>query len=351
MNAVLEIFPDVGIFPACDALGVSKASFYRATSPVKREARPEPANHPRSLSGEEKQVILETLNSPEFMDKAPIEIYAALLDRGVYLCSISTMYRILRENRQVKERRNQLRHPNYKKPELLATGSNQVWSWDITKLFGPVKWTYFHLYVIIDIYSRYVVGWMIAHRESSELAKRLIKETCQKQKIEEGQLTLHADRGSSMKSKPVALLMADLGVTKTHSRPYVSNDNPFSESQFKTLKYRPDFPARFGSIEDARLFCREFFDWYNWKHYHTGIGLLTPGSLHYGKAQSIKENRKQVLETAYLQHPQRFTRKAPVPPEIPDAVWINPPKVNTNNNEKQTDNNIQGGEEIMFLDR
>lgn len=349
MNAVLEVLPDVGISPACEALGVSKASFYRATSPVKREGKIESSKHPRSLSSEEKRLILKTLNSPEFMDKAPIEIYASLLDKGFYLCSVSTMYRILRENQQVKERRNQLRHPNYQKPELLATGCNQVWSWDITKLLGPQKWTYFYLYVIIDIYSRYIVGWMIAHRESSELAKRLIKETCQKQKIEEGQLTIHADRGSSMKSKPVALLLSDLGVTKTHSRPYVSNDNPFSESQFKTLKYRPDFPSRFGSIEDARSFCQGFFNWYNWEHYHTGIGLMTPGNLHYGKAESIRENRKHVLETAYLQHPERFVRKTPAPPEIPDAVWINPPKVDKN--EKQAENNnIQESEVTVTLE-
>lgn len=326
MTAVQKVASDVGVSPACSALGVSKSSYYRFLNPTIKEVDLGLSkSHPRSLSEDEKAVVLDTLNSPEFMDKAPLEIYASLLDRGLYLCSVSTMYRILRENNQVKERRNQLRHPNYQKPELMATGANQVWSWDITKLLGPVKWTYYYLYVIIDIYSRYVTGWMIAHRESAELAKRLIRETCRKQEICDGQLTIHADRGSSMKSKPVALLLSDLGVTKTHSRPYVSNDNPFSESQFKTMKYRPEFPSRFGCIEDARSFCRTFFDWYNFEHYHSGIGLMTPGSLHYGQAESIRENRKQVLETAYLQHPERFVRKPPTPPEIPPAVWINPP--------------------------
>lgn len=326
MNAVLEVAPDVGVSAACEALGVSKASFYRAMLPEKTEPQMEPAKHHRSLTDEEKTVVIEILNSPEYRDKAPIEVYASLLDKEIYLCSVSTMYRILHENQQVKERRNQLRHPGYQKPELMATGSNQVWSWDITKLYGPQKWTYYYLYVIIDIYSRYVVGWMIAHRESSELAKRLISETCQNQGIREGQLTIHADRGASMKSKPVALLLADLGVTKTHSRPYVSNDNPFSESQFKTLKYRPDFPGRFGSIEDGRSFCQGFFNWYNWEHYHTGIGLIPPGTLHYGLYGEIREKRTQTLETAYFEHPERFVKKIPTPPEIPEAVWINPPK-------------------------
>ena len=193
------------------------------------------------------------------------------------------MHRILAENGELRERRNQLRHPQYKKPELLATGPNQVWTWDITKLLGPAKWTYFHLYVILDIFSRYVVGWMVAPRETAELAKRLIADTCQKQGIIAGTLTIHADRGTSMTSKPVALLMADLGVTKTHSRPHVSDDNPYSESQFKTLKYRPEFPERFGSIEDSRAFGQTFFPWYNQEHHHSGIALLTPEMLHYGE--------------------------------------------------------------------
>jgi putative transposase len=260
---------------------------------------------------------------------APHEVYATLLDEERYLCSIRTMYRILEENTEVKERRNQLRHPDYKKPELLATGPNQVWSWDITKLLGPVKWSYYHLYVILDIFSRYVVGWMVAPCESATLAKQLIGETCSKQNIQKEQLTIHADRGSSMKSKPVAFLMADLGITKTHSRPHTSDDNPFSEAQFKTLKYRPDFPDRFGCIEDARQFCRAFFPWYNNEHKHTGINLLSPTDVHHGEAESIIASRQNVLNTAYALHPERFVRKMPEHKPMQQAVWINPPKLAT----------------------
>jgi putative transposase len=237
------------------------------------------------------------------------------------------MYRILDENNEVKERRNQLSHPMYQKPELLATTPNQVWSWDITKLLGPAKWSYFYLYVILDIFSRYVVGWMVAPAESAALAERLIKETCEKQTIEGGQLTIHADRGSSMKSKQVAFLLADLGVTKTHSRPHTSDDNPYSESQFKTLKYRPDFPERFGCIEDARSFCQDFFIWYNQEHRHTGIGLLTAKAVHYGLAEKMQKARGEILRAAYETHPERFVKKLPVPPSLPEAVWINKPKL------------------------
>jgi putative transposase len=237
------------------------------------------------------------------------------------------MYRILRAECGVRERRDQLRHPVYSKPELLATGPNQVWSWDITKLLGPAKWTYFYLYVILDIFSRYVVGWTLAPRESGTLAQQLIAETCSKQSIVPGQLTVHADRGSSMKSKMVAQLLADLGVTKTHSRPYVSDDNPFSESQFRTMKYRPEFPERFGSIQDGRAFCRPFFDWYNTQHHHSGIGLHTPHSVHHGLAQALDHARRLTLSEAHLAHPERFVRKPPEPPALPAAVWINPPKL------------------------
>ena len=261
------------------------------------------------------------------MDKAPYEVYATLLDEGEYRCSIRTMYRILDANKEVKERRNQLSHPVYQKPELLATAPNQVWSWDITKLLGPVKWAYFYLYVILDIFSRYVVGWMIAPAESAALAEKLISETCAKQNIEKGQLTIHADRGSSMKSKPVALLLSDLGITKTHSRPHTSDDNPYSEAQFKTFKYRPDFPERFGGIEDSRSFCQDFFPWYNQEHRHTGIGLLTPEALHYGLAKDIQTARGEILRTAYELHPERFVKKVPVPPSVPEAAWINKPKL------------------------
>jgi len=234
--------------------------------------------------------------------------------RGV---DLRTMHRILAENKELKERRNQLRHPQYKKPELLATGPNQVWSWDITKLLGPVKWTCFQLYVILDIFSRNVVGWMVATRETAELAKRLIATTCEKHGIVPGTLTLHADRGTSMTSKPVALMLADLGVTKTHSRPHVSDDNPYSESHFKTLKYRPEFPERFGSIEDARAFCQRFFPWYNHEHPHSGIALLTPDMLHYGMAGEVIEQRQKVLDEAFAPNPERFVRAWPKHPPQP----------------------------------
>ena len=323
MSAAVELSRDTGIQPACHALGVNRATFYRAQTP-----RPESAARPRSplaLSAAEEQRVLDTLHSERFVDCSPYQVYATLLDEGVYLCSIRTFYRILARHGELRERRDQLRHPRYSKPELLATAPNQVWSWDITKLKGPAKWTYFYLYVIIDIFSRCVVGWMVAHREATELAKRLIGETCLRQGIEEGQLTIHADRGSSMTSKGVEQLLADLGVTKTHSRPHVSNDNPYSEAQFKTLKYRPDFPAQFGSLEDARAFCGEFFDWYNHDHYHSGIALLTPASVHNGQADAIVENRNRVLQAAFEGNPQRFKNRPPTAQPVPDAAWINPP--------------------------
>ena len=270
--------------------------------------------------------MVDLLNSSRFQDDAPRQVFAVLLDEGQYYCSIRTMYRILKaESGDVKERRKQARRPVYKKPELLATGPNKVWSWDITKLKGPVKWTYFHLYVIMDIFSRYVVGWMVAHRESAALARQLIEETCFKQDIKSGQLIIHADRGPAMKAESVAEFMGDIGVTKTHSRPYVSNDNPYSEAQFKTLKYCPKFPKRFGSIQDARSFCREFFSWYNPEHRHSGIGLVTPEQLHYGLAQDIVACRSQVLRAAFRSNPNRFKGKVPQPPKLPKAAWINKP--------------------------
>jgi len=269
--------------------------------------------------------VKNTLYSDRFSDKAPREVYATLLDEGQYLCSVRTMYRLLREEDASRERRNQLRHPNYRKPELLATGPNQVWSWDITKLLGPQKWTSYHLYVILDIYSRYVVGWMLAHRESADLASRLIRETVEKQGAGEDQLTIHSDRGPSMASQSVAQLLATLGVVKSHSRPHVSNDNPFSESQFKTMKYRPEFPARFGGYEDALGHCRAFFGWYNDEHYHSGIGLLTPGMLHYGEAEKVIADRSRVLRGAFEAYPERFVQGCPKPQALPTAVWINTP--------------------------
>ncbi len=306
-------------------LSVARATFYRRQTPTVEESRP-PRPVPRALPPAERTRVLSLLNNDRFADRAPAQGYATLLDEGTFLCSIPTMYRILREHRQVRERRNQRRHPSYRKPELLATGPNQVGSWDITKLLGPVKWTYFHLYVILDIFSRYVTGWMVAPRESAALAQRLIAETCAKQGVVPGQLFLHADRGTSMTSKPVALLRADLGVTRSHSRPHVSNDNPFSEAQFKTLKYRPEFPERFGSLADARVFCQTFFPWYNGAHHHSGIGLMTPEAVHTGRASAVRDARQRVLRAAYAAHPERFVRQPPQPPVLPHAVWINPPK-------------------------
>ena len=267
--------------------------------------------------------MLAELRSPRFVDLSPAEVYATLLDENRYLASERTMYRILSAHREVRERRDQLRHPQYAKPELLATGPRQVWSWDITKLRGPVKWSYYHLYVILDVFSRYVVGWMVADKESDVLAERLIDETCKRHGIQSGRLTIHADRGSSMKSKAVALLLCDLGIAKTHSRPRVSDDNPFSESAFKTLKYRPDFPERFDSLEHARAHSVDFFAWYNNEHHHVGIALLTPHDVHYGLAEERLANRRDVLAAAYAAHPERFVRSPPVPARLPAAVGIN----------------------------
>lgn len=324
MLAVKDLAEDVGVAAACEALAVPRASFYRWRNPPAETPKPRPTP-PRALSGEERQRVRDVLNSEEFVDQAPAQVYATLLDRGVYHCSVRSMYRILEEHGEVRERRDQLRHPVYTKPELIATGPNQVWSWDVTKLPGPAKWTHYSLYVILDIFSRYVVGWLVAERENAALAKRLIEETVKKQGVSENELTLHSDRGPPMKSSSVAQLLAHLGVTKSHSRPHTSNDNPFSEAQFKTLKYRPEFPRRFGSLEHARSASRELFHWYNHEHRHSGIALMTPFAAHYGKAPEIYENRRQALEQAYRDHPERFVGRAPEPPRLPEAVWINPP--------------------------
>jgi putative transposase len=285
--------------------------------------RPSPA---RALGAEEREAVRAVLNSTRFQDCAPAAIQATLLDEGQYLCSTRTMYRLLEQDGATRERRDQLSHPAYHKPELLATTSNQLWSWDITKLRGPAKWTYFYLYVILDVFSRYVVGWMVAPREGAGLASKLIEETCQKQMILPDQLTIHADRGSSMRGKPVALLLADLGITKTHSRPYTSNDNPYSESQFRTMKYRSEFPDRFGSIQDARAFCQTFFVWYNQDHRHSGIGMMAPAVVHYGLASEVRQNRQMVLDAAFTAHPNRFVRRPPVSLPLPKEVWINKPQ-------------------------
>jgi putative transposase len=326
MDAVKELGPTLGFAVACAALGLARSSFYRSLQPKPPAA---PRTSWRALSADERQAVLAVLHEPRFADLAPAEVYASLLDEGRYLCSLRTMYRILDANHEVRERRNQLRHPSYAAPELLATAPNQLWSWDITKLLGPSKWTYFYAYVILDVFTRYVVGWMVASHESAVLAQKLIRASCLRQHIPPGQLTLHADRGSSMKSKPVAQLLADLGVTKTHSRPHVSDDNPFSEAQFKTLKYRADFPERFGSLQDARAHCADFFHWYNTEHHHSGIGLLTPSDVHHGLAASRLDARASVLAAAFQSHPERFTSGLPRPSSPPTEVWINKPTKRT----------------------
>jgi len=325
IEAATALAPTTGTRAACSALGVPRATFYRhrrTSEPTPPASRPRP---PLALSELERRAVLDVLHSERFVDAAPHQIYAALLDEKRYLCSVRTMYRILAAEHEVRERRNQCQRPAYTKPELLATGPNQVWSWDITRLKGPVKWSYFYLYVILDIFSRYVVGWMVAERESAALARRLVSESVRKQGIARGQLTLHADRGSSMTSKSLALLLADLGVTKTHSRPYTSTDNPFSEAHFKTLKYRPEFPDRFGSIQDGRTLCRRFFPWYNDEHRHGSLALLTPADVHYGRAEERLEQRARVLQQAFEAHPERFKGQRPTPGSLHEAAWINPP--------------------------
>jgi putative transposase len=330
-EAIITLAPRIGTRAACKAAGVPRASWYRRHRISPAPARRAPVPHrdraqPRALAAGERQAILDTLHSSRFADLAPAETWAVLLDEGVYLGSQSTFYRLLRRAGETRERRRQAVHPAAVKPELLAAAPNEVWSWDITKLHGPAKWTYYYLYVILDIHSRYVTGWMLATRESAALAEKLIAATCAKQGISRGQLTIHADRGSSMTSKPVAFLLADLGVIQSHSRPHVSNDNPYSEAQFKTLKYRPGFPARFTSIEAARKHCQDFFPWYNNQHRHSGLGLHTAADVHHGHATAVQAARADVLATAYQQHPERFVRKPPTPPKLPGTSWINPPE-------------------------
>ena len=329
--AIGELKPVVGTRSACAVVGEAQARWYRrhrqSPPPPKPERVPKP--QPRALAEIERKEVLRVLHDPEHVDEAPATVYAKLLDEGIYLASVPTMYRILRADGEVPGDRRHATHPPAKKPELLATGPNTIWSWDITKLRGPVKWTWFYLYVIIDIFSRYVPGWMLARREHAKLAEALLAETITKQNIEHGRLTIHSDRGGAMIAKPVAFMLADLGVTKSHSRPHCSNDNPFSESQFRTLKYRPEFPDRFGSYEDAHAFCSWFFDWYNNDHRHSGIGYHTPADVHYGRAQHIRDERAIVLNAAYIAHPERFVRKLPEPPTLPTAVCINEPKQDT----------------------
>lgn len=316
---------------ACQLLNVPRSSLYRAANGIGHpqshpatlgNPRPKPA---RALSDAEQETVRNVLNSERFQDQSPREVYAALLDEGEYLCHWRTMYRILDEHDEVRERRNQLRHPVYAKPELLATGPNQLWSWDITKLRGPVTWTYYYLYVMLDVFSRYVVGWMVAERESARLAQELTVAACTKQQIEPGQLTIHADRGSPMIAKSMTLLMSDLGVHKSHSRPHVSDDNPYSEAQFRTLKYSPGYPQRFGSLAHARQWSQTFFAWYNQQHHHTALALLTPADVHYGRSEEKQAQRRLVLQQAFDAHPERFVKGRPTPTRLPASVWINQP--------------------------
>lgn len=325
-QTVEELTPVVGTRPACRALGAAPATIYRRRRPPEpRPPRPRPPPE-RALSAAEREAVLAELCSERFTDSSPAQVWATLLDEGRYLASERTMYRLLAAaNGHVSERRDQLTHPAYERPELLAERPNEVWSWDISKLKGPAKWSCFYLYAILDVFSRYAVGWTVQHRESAELAKALIAQASEQQRIGPGTLTVHADRGSSMTSKPVAMLLADLGVLKTHSRPQTSTDNPYSEAQFRTLKYRPGFPQRFDSIEHARAFCREFFGWYNREHRHSGIGLMTPATVHYGRADAVHAERTRVLEAAYAANPERFVRRTPSPPPVPAAAWINKP--------------------------
>jgi putative transposase len=328
-QTVEELTPIIGTRPACRALGASPATIYRRRRPPEpRPPRPRPVPA-RALSEAEREAVLAELHSDRFVDSSPAQVWATLLDEGRYLASERTMYRLLAARHGgVRERRDQLTHPGYAKPELLAQRPNELWSWDISKLKGPAKWTYFYLYAILDVFSRYAVGWTVQYRENGQLAKALIEQATEQQQIGHSVLTLHADRGGPMRGKPVAFLLADMGITKTHSRPYTSTDNPYSEAHFKTLKYRPEFPERFDDIEQARDFCRGFFHWYNHEHRHSGIGLMTPAAVHHGQARQLHAARARVLEDAYAATPERFVRRAPVPPELPTAAWINKPDTN-----------------------
>lgn len=328
MLSVKELAHAVGIRAACEALGLPRSSFYRAEQPpvlkpTTPTARPTP---PRALSPAEKAQVREVLNSPRFQDQAPREVYATLLEEGIYVCHWRSMYRILDEYDEVRERRNQMSHPAYVKPQLVATAPNQLWSWDITKLLGPAKRRYYCLYVIVDIYSRYVPGWLLTESESADLAEELMATTCAKQGIGREQLTVHADNGAPMIAKPLTQLFTDLDITPSHSRPHVPNDNPYSEAQFKTLKYRPDYPERFGGAAAARQWAQAFFTWYNQEHHHSALGLLTPAVVHSGQAPAVLAERQRVLTAAYAAHPERFVKGPPTPGALPKEVWINRPQ-------------------------
>lgn len=322
MEGLTSLHPLVGIVAACVALGVSRASYYRAQKPAAPKPRPRPA---RALSDEERAQVLATLDSERFMDLAPAQVYAQLLEDGEYLCSTRTMYRVLAQAGQVRERRAQRQHPVYVKPQLVATAPNQVWTWDTTKLPGSTKGTYYTLYVILDLFSRYIVGWQVTERESATVAQELIAACCKQQRVVREQLTVHSDRGSPMVAKSTAQLYLDLGIAKSYSRPHTSNDNPYSESNFRTLKYRPDMPDRLGSLQHARQVARELVDWYNDDHYHSSLALLHPVDVHYGRATAIIAARQRVLDEAHHRHPERFVRGQPTQKSPPAAAWINPP--------------------------
>jgi putative transposase len=309
----------------CQSVGLARATLYRRRQPARPSTPTVRAASPRALAPAERQAVLDVLHSDRFVDQSPAEVQATLLEEETYLCSTRTMYRILDAAQEVRERRAQARHPVYTTPELVATAPNQVWTWDITKLRGAIPYLYYSLYVILDLFSRYVVGWMVAAHENAHLAQRLIEATCLKQGIVPQQLTIHADRGAPMRSKLVSLLFSDLGIEASHSRPRVSNDNPFSEAQFRTFKYRPEFPDRFGSLEHARSVSHDLFDWYNHAHHHSGLIYLTPADVHYGRADDVLAHRHQVRLAAHAAHPERFVNGRPQPKTLPRAVWINPP--------------------------
>jgi putative transposase len=323
MAAAVEMAPLVGVQPIVEALGLSRATYYRrlgGPDPVK-----EPSPSPRALRPEERAEVLDVLHRSDFFDAAPAEVYSSLLSSGQYLCSVRTMYRILSDNKEVRERRDRARHPVYHRPQLVATGPNQVWSWDITKLRTTVPFVYLFLYVILDIFSRYVVGWMVAERETSALAKRLIEETYVRQGVEPDQLTLHSDRGPQMVAQPTVQLCAKLGIMRSHNRPYVSNDNPYSESHFATAKQHPGFPKKFGGMVDGLTWAREFFPWYNENHHHSGLAFLTPAQVHYNNYQEVLKTRQAALDGAWARNPERFVRGVPQVKYPPLAAWINPP--------------------------
>lgn len=321
----------------CDAFTLPRSSFYRSQKPVLKTAFKH--RSPRRIVDEKRSGILSILNSRRFCDRAPAEIYATLLDEGTYLCAVRTMYRILKEKCQNRLRRQ--REPrNLTRPELLANKPNQLWSWDVTKLKSPFKWTYFYLYKILDVFSRYVVGWTVSYSETAEMAKALIGDTCLKQEIIPDTLTVHGDNGSIQTAHTVGQLLIDLCVAKTHSRPHVSNDNPYSESAFKTLKYHPEYPGLFGSIEDATSYCRDFFRWYNCEHRHSGIAMLTPEQVHYGEHEKILTKREIVLQKAFVEHPERFVKGMPKVQQLPENVWINKPDFKEQNTEKVSLNKI-----------